>query len=384
MTIETTMTGSYYRDPRVNALLTESGTGELPQDKLHIAYEAEKNVVLEQLHPNGNQKGLDWVSNGEQRKTGFTSYVTSRFSGFSKTKRTPQAFGRRVVEEMLEANPQLAQSLGKNSSLNLPSIESRLEYTGTESAKAEAQDARKIKDETGAKRIFIPASSPGMLPLNFLRTDVYDDHEDFVLSLAREFRKEYEAILSVDGVDLQIDAPDLAADLDLNTGLSFFEALPIHVEAINRAVEGLPKDRIRVHYCYGNWQAPHVIDPLFERVLEQITKLKVGTLVGEMANGRHQGDALTLKKYAREYGWPGFKFAAGVIDVKSPFVETPETVALRLENVASIEQIGPENVLGGTDCGFETVHNHTSIPQSIAQKKLQSLVRGAELASKSF
>jgi len=86
----------------------------------------------------------------------------------------------------------------------------------------------------------------------------------------------------------------------------------------------------------------------------------------------------------KEYGWPGFKFATGVIDVKSPFVETPETVALRLENVASIEQIGPENVLGGTDCGFETVHNHTSIPQSIAQKKLQSLVRGAELASKLF
>ena len=64
-------------------------------------------------------------------------------------------------------------------------------------------------------------------------------------------------------------------------------------------------------------------------------------------------------------------FAAGVIDVKSPFVETPETVNLKLHNVSDIDDIGPERVLGGTDCGFETFSGLGSVPKSIALQKLK-------------
>jgi Methionine synthase II (cobalamin-independent) len=383
MVIQTTMTGSYYRNGKVLEALSKSITGELPEDKLNLAYEAEKQVVLDQLHPNGNSIGLDWVSNGEQRKSGYTLYLPNRFSGFSLTEKLPQSFSQSFVNELLEASPQMAATLGESPAFNLPRIDDRLAYNGEKKAKAEALDAKKIKDETGAKRIFIPSASPGVITIFYPRTEVYHDHEDYVLSLSKELRKEYEAILSVDGVDLQIDAPDLAmaASLGVNWGVDFFKALPLHVQAINDAVKGLPADRIRVHYCYGNYAAAHLTDPVFDRVLEQLTQLKVGTLVGEMANGRHQGDPLILRKYAKEHGWPNLKYAVGVIDVKSPFVETPETVALRLENVASIDQIGPENVLGGTDCGFETFENFGNVARSIAEKKLQSLVKGAELAS---
>ena len=72
------------------------------------------------------------------------------------------------------------------------------------------------------------------------------------------------------------------------------------------------------------------------------------------------------------------------MDVKSPFVETSETIALRLSNLASIDSIGPEKVLGGTDCGFEFFENMGSVPRSIALKKSKSLVQGAELARKMF
>ena len=55
----------------------------------------------------------------------------------------------------------------------------------------------------------------------------------------------------------------------------------------------------------------------------------------------------------KEYGWPkNMKFAVGVIDVKSPFIETPEAVSQKLHNVSDIDDIGEERVLGGTDCGF--------------------------------
>ena len=72
-------------------------------------------------------------------------------------------------------------------------------------------------------------------------------------------------------------------------------------------------------------------------------------------------------------------FAAGVIDVKSPFVETPETVNIKLHNVSDIDDIGPERVLGGTDCGFETFSGLGSVPKSIALQKLKSLSEGSRL-----
>lgn len=99
-----------------------------------------------------------------------------------------------------------------------------------------------------------------------------------------------------------------------------------------------------------------------------------------MANPRHAGDPFIIRNHVQEYGWPKqLKFAAGVIDVKSPFVETPETVSIKLHNLADIDDIGPERVLGGTDCGFETFAGLGSVPKSIALNKLQSLSLGASL-----
>ena len=59
--------------------------------------------------------------------------------------------------------------------------------------------------------------------------------------------------------------------------------------------------------------------------------------------------AISNATHVRRHGWPkDIKFAAGVIDVKSPFVETPETVNASLHNLADIDGVGPERVLGGT------------------------------------
>ncbi|OWP56170.1 MAG: hypothetical protein B2I17_07505 [Thermoplasmatales archaeon B_DKE] len=385
MNFETTMTGSFYRSKKVIDLLNASPTGELGSQYEAVAIDAEREAVVDQLHPDGYAHGLNWVSNGEQRKAGYTTYLPNRFAGFSRTERTAQKFGNNFIAELIEASPGIASAIGNSPAFRLPAIEAPLQYTGEKLARSEAEDAAKIAKQEKAERIFIPSPSPGVITVFYPPGKGYRSHQEYLDSVSKEMRKEYSAILSVNNVDLQIDAPDLAmaASLGVDWGIDFFDALPLHVEAINRAISGLPRDRIRVHYCYGNYVASHLSDPSYERVLPEILGLKVGTIVGEMANGRHQGDPLILKKYVREHGWPaGMKYAVGVVDVKSPFVETPETIAQRLTNVSSIDEIGPEKVLGGTDCGFETFENMGSIPKSIALKKLKSLVQGSELARK--
>ncbi|WP_449462978.1 hypothetical protein PQ610_01890 [Tardisphaera miroshnichenkoae] len=202
-------------------------------------------------------------------------------------------------------------------------------------------------------------------------------------ALSAEIRKEYEAILSVDGVYLQIDAPDLAMAKQLSPdwGIDFYEALLYHVDAINDAVKGLPKERIRVHYCYGNYLSSHVSDADFRRVLPEIAGLNVSAIVGETANPRHEGDVLIYEDYVREHGWPkGLKLAVSVVDVKTPFVESAETVAVRLDRYAAF--LGPENIMASTDCGFQTFLGLDNVPKAIALKKLAAIAEGTELEEK--
>ncbi len=382
MGIDTTMTGSFFRTDRIKELLSSSKSGEISQEHQKDINDAERIAIRDQLHPGGAEHGLSWVSNGEQRKSGYTTYLPNRFSGFSKSEKTMGEFSTEFFNELIEANPMMASVLQERNSLNLNRIEDQLQYTGEELARREATDAARIAREEGATRIFVPSPSPGVITVFYPPGKVYDDHRDYLFSIAREISKEYREILAVPGVDLQIDAPDLAMakSLGVQWDVDFYDALHDHIEAINESIAGLPADRIRVHYCYGNYASSHLMDPPYERVLPELVGLRAGTVVGEMANPRHAGDPVIIRKYVKEFGWPkNLKFAAGVIDVKSPFVETPETVALKLRNLADIDGIGPERVLGGTDCGFETFDGLGNVPKSIALKKLASLAEGARM-----
>ena len=69
----------------------------------------------------------------------------------------------------------------------------------------------------------------------------------------------------------------------------------------------------------------------------------------------------------------------GVIDTTSNNIEHPELVAQRILNF--VEFLGPERVIGSTDCGFATTATAASVSGEIAWLKLKSLVEGAEIAN---
>ncbi|HVP23287.1 MAG TPA: hypothetical protein VMS77_05185 [Conexivisphaerales archaeon] len=385
MAIQTTMTGSWFRTPEILELVRpdRSPTGEISQENAAAVEAAERRAVRDQVHPMGAERGLDWVSNGEQRKAGYTYFLPNRFSGFSKTQRVSTQFPPSLFEEFVESNPLLAQQLSSGGGFQLPRIDDKLSYRGEALARREAADALRIAREEGARRVFLNTPSPGVVTVFFPENGVYGGHREYLFSIARELRKEYEALLSVDGVDIQLDAPDLAMGKQTASWSPlFYDLLPDHVDAINEALAGLPKERIRVHYCYGNWVGSHTRDADFTKVLPEVLRLKAGTLVGELANPRHAGDALLMGDYLKEHDWPrGLSLAAGVIDVKTPIVESPETVAHRLDSLAAMDKLGPERLLGGTDCGFETFANMGNVTYGVGLQKLRSLAEGAWLES---
>jgi 5-methyltetrahydropteroyltriglutamate--homocysteine methyltransferase len=194
-------------------------------------------------------------------------------------------------------------------------------------------------------------------------------------------RTEYLAVIKA-GFVLQIDAPDLAMERVLlfqdMSDMEYAKLVEQHVAALNKALEGIPADRVRLHVCWGNWEGPHVHDVAMEVILPALYQANVGALGLEFANPRRQHESAALRKYKLP---DKLILIPGVIDPKSNIVEHPEVVAQRIETV--VAAVGDrERVIAGVDCGFGTFVGWEWVTEDVVWAKLATLRAGAEIASK--
>jgi len=227
---------------------------------------------------------------------------------------------------------------------------------------------------------FLTAPSPGIVATTMMNA-YYKSHEDYLMALARELRPEYRAIHAA-GLVLQIDAPDLAMERTMTfqdlSEAEFLRVCELHVAAINTALEGIPRDRVRLHCCWGNWEGPHVHDIALAPILPILYQAHAAALTIEFANPRHQHEYQAVRAHPLPKDW---LLIPGVIDTTTNFVEHPEVVARRIEEAVSV--VGDrERVIASTDCGFGTFSGREWVAASIVWKKLASLRQGADLASK--
>jgi len=208
----------------------------------------------------------------------------------------------------------------------------------------------------------------------------YSRLEEYVHAVAAALRTEYEYVVA-QGFVLQIDAPDLAmerhtsfADRPLAEFLGFVDTT---IAAINAAIAGIPPERVRLHVCWGNYEAPHLFDVPLEEILPRLYTARVGALVLSMANPRHAHEHRIL---ARNPLPPEILLVAGVIDPTTNYVEHPEVVAERIE-LAARATGDPRRVLAGTDCGFEVAAGLGEVAEEVVWEKLRALRAGADLAS---
>jgi 5-methyltetrahydropteroyltriglutamate--homocysteine methyltransferase len=209
----------------------------------------------------------------------------------------------------------------------------------------------------------------------------YHSHEQYIMALAREMRKEYE-LIHARGLLLQVDGPDLAMErtrffrkdpLD-----RFLQMVELHVDAINRATAGIPPERIRLHLCWGNYDGPHTHDVPLEAVLPIVCRARVGALSLPLANPRHQHEYRVLKGHPLP---DSMLLLPGVIDTTTNYVEHPEVVADRI--VAAVDAVGDRTrVIASTDCGFGTFAGSEMVAHSVVWAKLGALREGAAIASR--
>jgi 5-methyltetrahydropteroyltriglutamate--homocysteine methyltransferase len=230
---------------------------------------------------------------------------------------------------------------------------------------------------------FVTAISPGMISVVNLRSDdnpAYPTDREYVLDLAKEMRKEYELIVKR-GHLLQLDAPDLAMERQFTFQdrpmSEFLERVELHVEAINVALANIPRDRVRLHVCFGNWDGPHIDDIGLAPILPLVYKAKVGAISLSCANPRHQHEYKAVKENKPP---PEIYILPGVIDVTTNYLEHPEVVADRI--CQWVDAVGDrERVIACTDCGFGTFAAFAFVAEDVVWAKLRMLVEGSNLAT---
>jgi 5-methyltetrahydropteroyltriglutamate--homocysteine methyltransferase len=324
--------------------------------------------------------GIDVVTDGEQSKTGFSRYITERLDGFEARPRPAGSGFAPEVAEFPEYYEQYFRRAMYGGAVAQPMT---LECVGPVAYVGESALARDIANLKEATRgsevedIFMPAVAPSGVG----RNAYYDTDEAYFFAVADALHAEYQAIVDA-GFVLQVDDPFLS-ELFSFSGLPRDECLEraeLYVAALNRALIGIPVEKVRYHTCYGINEGPRVHDAPLSELLPLVLKINAGAYSFEAANARHE----------HEYHvWEHAQLASdkllipGVITHSCAIVEHPELVAERITRYARI--VGRERVIAGADCGFSSQATYNpEIHPKVMWAKFEALTEGARLASRAL
>jgi 5-methyltetrahydropteroyltriglutamate--homocysteine methyltransferase len=375
--ILTTHSGSMPRGEPLGSLLIDQEEGKRI-DRNRIDQVADERVAY--ITKKEVEVGLDIPNDGEQGRVGFQTYVPQRWSGFGGKSSRP--YGREFAE-FPKFTERMMQRIPKTGRVfDAPEAIAEVHYRGEGEIKKEIDRLQQqgVKNHPNVSEWFMNSPTPGIIAATMLNA-YYDSDDAYLDAIAGEISKEYKAIVDA-GYILQVDGPDLAMERVLLyqdlTDSEFAEQTERHVEALNKALEQIPRERVRLHVCWGNWEGPHVHDVAMSVVLPSLYQAKVGAIGLEFANPRRQHETAAIKANRPP---DNIAIIPGVIDSKSNVVEHPEVVAQRIERV--VDAVGDrERVIAGVDCGFGTFTGWEWVAEDVVWEKLRSLREGAAIASK--
>ena len=370
--ILTTHVGSLIRPKTLLEAGKNPTHGEAYQQELKRAV---ADVVMRQ-----SEAGLDVVNDGEFGKSGWANYILERVSGFEpRPDKLYEAvwLGRdriRFRDFMLAEFPRGAMGTPGHACV------APIKYQGHAEVRRDLANLKAAAAGAKVEELFFTAVAPASVGYD-AANEYYKDEQDYIFAIADALREEYLEIYK-SGVVLQVDDAVLANMFDHLTQESprrFREWAELRVEALNRALQGIPEDRIRYHICFGSWHVPHVADAQLDDIVDLMLKVKAGAYSIEAANVRHEHEWHVWEKVKLP---AGKILIPGIITHHTTTVEHPKLVAERIVNFAKI--VGRENVLAGTDCGFAQGEGVQRVHPQVMWAKFESLAEGAKLASKTL
>jgi 5-methyltetrahydropteroyltriglutamate--homocysteine methyltransferase len=336
------------------------------------AFEARVRRAVGEIVRQQLDAGIDVVSDGEQGKVGYSTYVRHRLTGFGGKSAVP----RRADWADF---PEAAARGERRSTVSRPACDGPIDWKDRAAVQKDVANFRAALEGVAPAEAFMTAASPGVIA-HFLPNTHYPSREAYLARLVDVMKEEYDAIHRA-GFLLQVDCPDLAMGRHLAfpelSNAAFVKIAEANVEALNHALRDIPPDRMRLHLCWGNYEGPHHRDIPLREIVHVALRARPQALSFEGANPRHEHEWVVF----REVKLPDEKIIVpGVLDSTTNFIEHPELVAQRLVRYAEV--VGRERVIAGTDCGFATFARSVSqVEPEITWAKFRAMAEGARLAS---
>jgi 5-methyltetrahydropteroyltriglutamate--homocysteine methyltransferase len=318
--------------------------------------------------------GIDVVNDGELSKTNFTDYVRWRIAGYEERPST----GRRRLSITARDEAKFAgyfdsrpYPLGPRT---MPVCVETLRYVGHVDLARDLDNFRTALAGVSAVGAFLPANTPGTIE-HWMLNEHYKSDEEFVFAIADVMHEEYQAIINA-GFLLQIDDPDLPDGWNCLPDITipdYRKYAAMRVDALNHALRGIPREKVRLHVCWGSHHGPHHDDIPLKDIIDLIFRVNAGSFSIEASNPCHEHEWRVFEHAKLP---AGATLIPGVVGHCSDFIEHPDLVAERLVRYANL--VGRENVLAGTDCGLGTRVGHPSI----CWAKFETMVEGARRATK--
>lgn len=373
-----TVVGSWPRPSWLLEALRQRQAGQISFNEFN---EVADKAVLEALRYQ-EEAGVDIVSDGEQRRDNFYSFVVEKLDG---VKLMSLADIMDIVEDKSGYDQILRKADAPAFAIHNPTVVDKLKPR-----MPLALDEYQFLSRHTDKPIKIPLPGPYLLARSMwvkgISDKVYPTQEDLAVDLVEILRNELIALRDAGCEFVQFDEPVLT-DVVFNAGVkerTFMCAsmaassgdptkeLIFATRMMNSITEGVEGVRTGIHICRGNWSRKDevLLKGSYEPLVPTMMGMKIDQLVLEFATPR-AGELAAFEHYPKVK-----EIGLGVVNPRSDEIEPPDFIVDRVNE--ALQYFEPEQIYLNPDCGFGTFAERPMNPAEIAAQKMHTIVKAAE------
>jgi|SRR5579883_62619 len=370
--------GSWPRPPWLVRALHDWLAGRLPGDEFQrYADDAVRLAIAAQ-----ERAGADVVTDGEQRRDNYAGFVAARLANcqlIPVTDLLPYVDDPDHFAEELRALDVPADRVRH------PAVFGRIARSGSLTGH-ELAFARTLTDRPVKVALPGPYLLTRTMWLECVSDKAYPDREALARDVVAVLREEALELLAAGAAIVQFDEPVLTEVVFARpaAGRTFMcgalgarrepgEELAFAGGLIRAVLDGLPRERVALHVCRGNWsrdEAVALAGP-YTPLVPLLATLPVGTLFLELATPR-AGDLAPLADLPA-----ACRIGVGVVNQKLDRVEPVEEIVAKAE--AAVRLFGPDRVVLNPDCGFATFADSPVASAEVAGRKLGAIAHAARV-----
>ncbi|MCY2945091.1 MAG: cobalamin-independent methionine synthase II family protein [Planctomycetota bacterium] len=365
--------GSMPRPAWLLRMLHEKLEGRITEEEFeNAADDAVRLVVSSQ-----ESVGVDVLSDGEQRRDTYSSFVGGRLSC---CRLIPVSDLLPYVDDPDKFKAELSQLDVPAEKVHHPALLGPL----VRNRPLALQELAFLRTVTN-RPIKVALPGPYLLTrtlfLECLSEKVYKEREALAVDVVRLLREEIADLLAHGASFVQIDEPVLTEVVFAQTKKrrSFMcgalsgrlpkdEELEFARTILAQTLEGFPRERLAMHVCRGNWSRDEsvALSGDYEPLVELFSQVPVGMLLLEFSTPR-AGEMKVLRDLPRET-----KLGLGLVNPKTMEIESESVILKRVEEAMKL--FGADRVAAlHPDCGFATFADNPVSSLEVARAKLEVL-----------